>query len=85
MLAPPPGSSCRMAPLLFDLGTERHEGPDIGTRFCWPTSLWEAHKESKDGNGAGDLSPTKSNSAHPPVRAAAVPLAALVATFHPLD
>lgn len=33
------GSSCRMALLLLDLGTERHEGPDISTRFCCPTSL----------------------------------------------
>lgn len=40
-LAPQPGhgSSCRMAPLLFDLGTERQEGPDISARFCCPTSL----------------------------------------------
>jgi len=35
------GSSCRMALLLFDLGTERHDGPDISTRFCCPTSLWK--------------------------------------------
>lgn len=39
--APQPGhgSSCRMAPLLLDLGTDRQEGPDISARFCGPTSL----------------------------------------------
>lgn len=50
-LVPPPqlgeGSSCRMAPLLFDLGTERHEGPDISTRFCCPTSLWRDRKSKQ--------------------------------------
>lgn len=50
-LVPPPqlgeGSSCRMAPLLFDFGTERHEGPDISTRFCCPTSLWRDGKQKE--------------------------------------
>ncbi|KAF3853784.1 hypothetical protein F7725_014472 [Dissostichus mawsoni] len=40
VLVPPPqlgeGSSCRMAPLLFDFGTERQEGPDISTPTLHP-------------------------------------------------
>ena len=58
-LVPPPqlgeGSSCRMAPLLFDLGTERHEGPDISTRFCCPTSLWRQREREGGKKGGKDV------------------------------
>ena len=57
-LVPPPqlgeGSSCRMAPLLFDLGTERHEGPDISTRFCCPTSLWRQRERRQRERECGE-------------------------------